>query len=70
MEQFPQIPVGLENARPLGALNPLFKLHDHPLEQGGEGDHSENLRDLQQDITHDGKPLFQGLEQASAKRQP
>ena len=50
VEQFPQIPVWLEDARPLSALNTLLELQDDALQQWGQQHRDADLGNLEQDV--------------------
>jgi hypothetical protein len=50
MEELPKVAIRLENAGPLGALDPLFELDDDALDQGRQNQHRQDLGDLKQDV--------------------
>jgi hypothetical protein len=53
MEKFPEVPIRLEQARPITTLHSLLRLQNETLEQWREKEHTEHLPELQNDIGKD-----------------
>ena len=59
VEQLPEIAVRLEYPRPLPPLHALLELKNNALKQRGEQQRREHLRNLQDYIPHDHRPILE-----------